>query len=234
VKQVVQDFGSAAADGWSCWAFSNHDVIRHASRLPSPDASDDGRWNRLLIGLLASLRGSICIYQGEELGLPEADVAFEDLQDPYGIRFWPKFKGRDGCRTPMPWNGAEPHAGFTSGKPWLPVDPRHAGLAVAAQEGDDTSALAHYRRVLAFRRSLPALQKGQIEFIHCDDNVLAFTRTHGNDKIVCVFNMGAMPATVTLPQVKVLEDLPASGFGGTHEFGAWALEGFDAYFGRVA
>jgi alpha-glucosidase len=180
------------------------------------------------------MRGSICIYQGEELGLPEADVAFEDLQDPYGIRFWPKFKGRDGCRTPMVWDGAAPAGGFTQGKPWLPVDPRHKALAVSAQQGDEGSMLSHYRRVLAFRRSLPALIKGAIAFIHCDDAVLAFTRTHGNDKILCVFNFGAKPVTLTLPSIKVLEDLPESGFGGAHEFGAWSINGYDAYFGRVA
>ena len=58
---------------------------------------------KVLIALLTSLRGSVCIYQGEELGLTEADIPFERLQDPYGIAFWPEFKGRDGCRTPMPW-----------------------------------------------------------------------------------------------------------------------------------
>jgi hypothetical protein len=76
---------------------------------------------KLAISVLAALRGSICLYQGEELGLPEAELAFEDLRDPYGIRFWPAFKGRDGCRTPMPWEAAKAHAGFTTAaKSWLP------------------------------------------------------------------------------------------------------------------
>ncbi len=92
-----------AADGWACWAFSNHDVMRHATRWnlsPPPQ--------RAFATLLMCLRGSVCLYQGEELGLPEADVAFEDLQDPYGIEFWPEFKGRDGCRTPMVWETSQP------------------------------------------------------------------------------------------------------------------------------
>jgi alpha-glucosidase len=232
VQQVVEDFGAAAVDGWSCWALSNHDVVRHASRL---DVGSGNAWNRVLIGLMGALRGSLCIYQGEELGLAEADVAFEDLQDPYGIRFWPKFKGRDGCRTPMPWDAQLQNAGFsTAPKPWLPVSDTHAALAVAGQESDGHSMLAHYRHMLGFRRGLPALQKGAISFIHADETVLAFTRTHGNDKILCLFNLGARAATVTLPGVKVLEDLPGHGFGGTHEFGAWSLDGYDAYFGRVA
>src|SRR5690606_5593907 len=95
-----------AEDGWACWAFSNHDVARHVSRWSlSAEAA------RAYLVLLMCLRGSVCIYQGEELGLPEAELAFEDLRDPYGIEFWPAYKGRDGCRTPMPWDPDERHAG---------------------------------------------------------------------------------------------------------------------------
>jgi alpha-glucosidase len=231
VQQVVTDFGAAAVDGWSCWALSNHDVVRHTTRL---GAEGKHGMQRLLTGVMGALRGSLCIYQGEELGLAEADVAFEDLQDPYGVRFWPKFKGRDGCRTPMPWDAALPHGGFTAGKPWLPVDARHMVEAVSVQEADPASMLAFYRTFLAFRQSLPALQKGEISFLSSTENVLAFTRTHGNDKILALFNFGTASVTLTLPGVKVLEDLPASGFDGKHEYGAFALNGHDAYFGRVA
>ena len=83
---------------------------------------------RCFTTLMMCLRGSACIYQGEELGLPEADVAYEDLQDPYGIQFWPEFKGRDGCRTPMVWEPSNDMGGFSSGaeaRPWLPVAPEH-------------------------------------------------------------------------------------------------------------
>ena len=72
----------------------------------------------------------------EELGLTEADLAFEDLQDPYGIQFWPDFKGRDGCRTPIPWTSEKPNAGFTTGKPWLPVAEPHIAVAASVQESD--------------------------------------------------------------------------------------------------
>ena len=78
--------------------------------------------------MVCSLRGSVCIYQGEELGLSEAEVPYEALQDPYGIAFWPTFKGRDGCRTPMPWRDDE-HAGFSGVGPWLPVPAQHRALA---------------------------------------------------------------------------------------------------------
>ncbi len=121
------------SDGWSCWALSNHDVVRHATRWGEGEP-DRHAYLKVISALLMSLRGSVCLYQGEELGLDEAELRFEDLQDPYGIRFWPEFKGRDGCRTPMVWEGGTPNAGFSTGKPWLPVPAstmrgsgRHAG-----------------------------------------------------------------------------------------------------------
>ena len=121
--RVVETFDAldaAAPDGWACWAFSNHDVVRHITRWGlSIDAA------KAYATLLMCLRGSACLYQGEELGLPEADIAFEDLQDPYGIEFWPEFKGRDGCRTPMVWQSDNQTGGFSTGKPWLPVPAEH-------------------------------------------------------------------------------------------------------------
>ncbi|TIP69405.1 MAG: alpha-glucosidase, partial [Mesorhizobium sp.] len=98
------------------------------------------------------LRGSICLYQGEELGLEEAELAFEDLRDPYGIRFWPGFKGRDGCRTPMVWEKGAENAGFSTGKPWLPIPESHRARAVDVQNGEAKSVLASYRAMLALRR----------------------------------------------------------------------------------
>src|SRR4051794_24361211 len=86
----------------------------------------DPAFARLLMALLLSLRGSVCLYQGEELGLTEADLREADLRDPFGIAYWPEFRGRDGSRTPMPWCAEAPHAGFTTGdRPWLPVPPAH-------------------------------------------------------------------------------------------------------------
>ena len=91
IAEVLRRFEAGAPEGWACWAFSNHDVERHASRWKLTEAQI-----RLYLAILLTLRGSVCLYQGEEIGLPEAYVPFEDLRDPYGIRFWPKFRGRDG------------------------------------------------------------------------------------------------------------------------------------------
>ena len=90
---------------------------------------------RVLVALLGSLRGSVCIYEGEELGLTEADIPLEKLQDPFGITFWPEYKGRDGCRTPMPWSGRERYAGFSEAELWLPIPEEHRSRAVDARGG---------------------------------------------------------------------------------------------------
>ena len=120
--------------------------MRHASRW---NLGEEAR--RVYAALLLSLRGSVCLYQGEELGLTEAYVAFEDLQDPYGIRFWPKFKGRDGCRTPMPWVSDNQNGGFSDGRPWLPVAMEHLNRAVVQQANDPDVTLAFYKAMIAFR-----------------------------------------------------------------------------------
>ena len=101
-RSRVEEFQSGAPDGWPCWSFSNHDVTRHVSRWAEHGVSEQAL-ARQTFALLSTLKGTICLYQGEELGLPEADILFEELTDPPGIRFWPEYKGRDGCRTPMPW-----------------------------------------------------------------------------------------------------------------------------------
>ncbi|TNC50439.1 DUF3459 domain-containing protein [Rubellimicrobium rubrum] len=185
----------AAPDAWPCWSYSNHDTVRHITRWNLSDAGA-----RAYTNLLMCLRGSVCLYQGEELGLPEADVAFEDLQDPYGIAFWPEFKGRDGARTPMVWDVSNQAAGFSTGKPWLPVSPVHQPLAAAAQEQDDASMLAHYQRALAFRRRHPALRSGAQSPMIATGNVVQFVRIGGGEQVFVSVNLGDGSATVAVPQ----------------------------------
>jgi len=231
VRSVLEAFGRVASDGWSCWAFSNHDVMRTASRWAAGEA-DPVAYLKVISALLMSLRGSVCIYQGEELGLTEADLKFEDLQDPYGIRFWPEFKGRDGCRTPMVWDAAARNGGFSTARPWLPVPGEHLARAVSVQQGDPASLLEHYRRFLAFRRQHPALAKGAIDFIESDGDTVAFTRREGNERIVCAFNLGAKPAEIDLGQ-GAMQPLPGHGFSGQAGNGPVRLGGYGAWFGRM-
>lgn len=194
IVEVMKRVDEVAADGWACWAFSNHDVERHASRWDLSPAAQ-----RMFATLIMCLRGSVCIYQGEELGLPEADVAFEDLQDPYGIEFWPQFKGRDGCRTPMIWENNNQNGGFSEGRPWLPVASEHLALAVAAQEDEPGALLHHYRRAIAFRHAHPALASGEHDGLRGVGDVVYFTRQHPDETLLCVFNISDTPSDFAMP-----------------------------------
>jgi alpha-glucosidase len=182
------------AQAWPSWALSNHDAPRVATRW----ARGDPARARQLVALLACLRGTVFLYQGEELGLPQSDIAFEDLRDPVGRAHWPRDKGRDGCRTPMPWVAGHPSGGFTDARPWLPSDAGHRALAVDRQEADAGSTLHLTRRVLALRRAHPALRIGRFETLHADADLLVCRRVHGADAVLAAFNLGQQAATHTL------------------------------------
>jgi alpha-glucosidase len=178
------------------------------------------------------MRGSVCLYQGEELGLTEAELAFEDLVDPYGIEFWPQFKGRDGCRTPMVWQTQSPTGGFTTAtRPWLPVPADHLTKAVDRQVADPRSVLAHYREMLAFRHRHPALRKGSITTLDAPEGVLAFLREDGSERLYCVFNMSEKAAVVDVPSGFELAESGAPGLVDEPVSGALSLAPFGAYIG---
>jgi alpha-glucosidase len=172
---------------WPSIAFSNHDVIRTLTRFGGENAPP--ALARLLLALLVSLKGTLLLYQGEELGLPEAALRRNQIRDPIGDLYYPLYRGRDGCRTPMPWDDAAPNLGFTIGTPWLPLAPEHRALAVALQERDPQSTLSYARRLLTARRSSDALRLGDIEFLDAPPPVLTFLRTHEHERMLCVFNM---------------------------------------------
>jgi alpha-glucosidase len=207
-------FSEVVGDGWPCWALSNHDVTRVATRWGG-DVPNQGLL-RLAAAMQMSLRGSPSLYQGDELGLPEVDIAFEDLQDPYGKEMWPEFKGRDGCRTPMPWSSTEPQAGFSaSADTWLPVAKTHLPLAVDAQQEDEKSLLKYYTQLLMWRRGVPALIKGSMQLLPKDSQVLAFVREHLGVKMLCIFNFSANDAQLVLPkEFANAVELPGSGLSG--------------------
>ncbi|WFR95834.1 alpha-glucosidase family protein [Rhizobium tumorigenes] len=232
IEEVMKDFGAAAPDGWACWAFSNHDVVRHVSRWGSLVA-DREAFAKQYSAILMTLRGSVCLYQGEELGLTEAEIAFQDLQDPYGIQFWPEFKGRDGCRTPMVWDSQVVQGGFSTEKPWLPVPVEHILRAVSVQSGDEHSVLEHYRRFLAFRKQHPAFASGEISFYPPQDDVMLYTRTFGNETILCVFNMSASDGSAELPE-GAWEALSGHGFASEIYGNKIDIPAWGAYFARLA
>jgi alpha-glucosidase len=192
IRQVLETLDDRLpGPGIACHALSNHDKPRAVTRWGQ--GKDPSKLARQLLALMSCLKGAICLYQGDELGLPEADVPYDQLQDPFGKRFWPEFKGRDGCRTPMPWTA---DGGFSSATPWLPIDPRHLELNVEAQDRDPGSVLNFARQAFALRRSEAALHSGSIEFTECGPGVLAFHRRHLGRTLTCVFNLDTVEREV--------------------------------------
>jgi alpha-glucosidase len=174
--------------GWPSWAFSNHDSSRAVSRWAPPE----GRAARAALDmlLLASLRGNIFLYQGEELGLPQAELALDQIRDPEAIANWPLTRGRDGARTPIPWRADAPNAGFSTATPWLPIGAGHEALAADRQENDPSSQLALTRRLVRLRQTRPSLRMGSLLPIDGTDQVLAFERVFNGERTLCLFNLG--------------------------------------------
>lgn len=196
VREQVEAVSAAGVDAWPSWAFSNHDAPRVASRWGE---GKPARYRQVLIALLTSLRGTAFLYQGEELGLPQAEVPFERLRDPEGIAFWPAHKGRDGSRTPMPWAARAAHGGFSVAEPWLPVDLGHLDLAVDFQDSRPHSTLSFTRRWMAWRQAQPVLKSGAIRFLDIPGDVLGFVRGEGAGQVLLLFNLGDTAARVGLP-----------------------------------
>ncbi|HJV87620.1 MAG TPA: alpha-glucosidase [Noviherbaspirillum sp.] len=180
----------------ACYAMSNHDKPRVATRWLN--GRDREQFTKEMLALLFTMHGDICLYQGEELGLPEAEVPFERLQDPFGKNFWPKFKGRDGCRTPMPWTN-HVHGGFSEVEPWLPLDEIHRELNINSQEMRPHSVLNFAREMIALRKARPELDHGSLRLIDAPEGVLAFSRQQEGRELVCLFNMDVTEKQVPVP-----------------------------------
>lgn len=217
ISTPVIEEKSINGQSWPCWAFSNHDVVRVATRWQENNPDHNPNYPKMLIGLLGCLRGSFCLYQGEELALPEAQLSYDDLVDPWGIALWPEWQGRDGCRTPMPWDANTPQAGFTLShrKPWLPVVETHIPLSVSVQEAHNDSTLNFTRQFLQWRKNHNVLKNGEIDFIDEGSGVLHFTRLEGNMIYRCIFNLTPNPVRVETDQTNLLYALDAELSGRT-------------------
>lgn len=236
LRSLLQEHAAMSQTGWTCWSFSNHDVERAISRWNPRRGQDDPPQDfaALLMALLLSLRGSVCLYQGEELGLPEADLEIEQLRDPFGIAFWPEFRGRDGSRTPMPWEPDAPSAGFTAAaESWLPIPKPHRDRAVGRLEHDPQALLHLYRRFLTWRRTQHALLYGSLEPLDLAEPLIGFTRTHGLDRIFALFNVGDQPITVSLDRFGPLNVLPSSGFAAEMHQGQAILPSYGVLFAAL-
>lgn len=228
IRAVIATTLDTIEPGKLVFATSNHDVPRVASRFVAGPLTEAERDDVALtvIAMETSLPGGACLYNGEELALPEAAVPFEKMRDPYGIAFYPEFPGRDGARTPMPWQAQAPQAGFcATAEPWLPIDPRHRARAVDLQEADPDSALNRTRRFLAWRRTQPALRGTGARVVDAGDDlvlVLRWAEAAVEDgaapaAILCAFNFTREPVAVDLARLglRAPQVLAGSGFAPT-------------------
>lgn len=188
--RIVEYEAALPEGGWPNWVLGNHDRPRIATRVGPAQA-------RVAAMLLLTLRGTPTLYQGDELGLTDARVPADKVQDPRELREPGLGLGRDPVRTPLPWDAS---GGFTTGDPWLPIDPAHLPLNVEAQAGDPASMLVFYRRLLALRRATPALATGPIDDVGADGHILTYRR--GDYRIV--LNLGSQPGVITLEPGQVV------------------------------
>jgi alpha-glucosidase len=197
--------------GWPNWVLGNHDRSRVASRLGQDQAC-------VAAMLLLSLRGTPTIYQGEELGMQDAAIDPADVQDPWEKNVPGLGLGRDPVRTPMLWSG-ELHGGFTTGKPWLPVDLAETA-DISRQRGDRTSMLSLYRALLELRRTEPALTIGSYEPVAQSGSMLVYQRRYRDRTLQIALNLSdkpqALPPEMSAGRILLSTKPDRPGFFGNH------------------
>jgi alpha-glucosidase len=192
IARIVRDYEAALPKGgWPNWVLSNHDQKRIATRVGAAEA-------RVAAMLLLTLRGTPTLYYGSEIGLEDVPIPSDRVQDPWeknepGLGF-----GRDPARTPMPWDGSE-NAGFSTATPWLPLNPDWRERNVERLSADPTSILNLYRRLIALRRSHPALSRGDYVHAHVEGDLYAYERRNGDERLLVGLNFGHRPQRLTLP-----------------------------------
>jgi alpha-glucosidase len=185
IADLIAAYEAALPPGaWPNWVLGNHDRSRLASRIGGEQA-------RVAAMLLLTLRGTPTIYQGEELGMRDVEIAAEAVKDPWEKNAPALGLGRDPVRTPMPWN-SEMHGGFTNGQPWLPPGVDDIPNA-EAQSADRASMLSLYRALLRLRRSEPAFSIGSYVSWPCTESVLIYERRHATRRLLVALNFSNQP-----------------------------------------
>ena len=180
---------------WPCWVLNNHDNRRSISRYAAGELTEARA--KVAATMLLTLRGTPFLYYGEELGLREGNIPRAEIVDPPGLKYWPFYKGRDGCRTPMPWD-TTPHAGFSSARPWLRVNSDYARVNVESERRDPNSLLNYYRRLIALRRASPALQQGTYRVLDPAGDVYAYQRAASGQCLLIALNFSPRPTQLQL------------------------------------
>ncbi len=196
IARREQTFNTAGI--WPTNVMSNHDLPRAASRYSK---GEDDSQARVAMALLLTLRGTAFMYYGEEIGMRDITLRRSEILDPPGQRYWPIYKGRDGCRSPMQWdNGVQ--AGFTTGTPWLPVHPDFLHRNVLAQQADPQSLFHFTKSLLALRKTQPALHCGDYLPLKAPAGSLAYLRSTPEQTILVAINFKGRPEKFTPPDGK--------------------------------
>jgi len=231
------------SDGGNCWIVGNHDYGRLKSCWTGKDVNGKpypDEFYHAIAAMLLSMPGAFCLYQGDELGLPEAgipeDIPPEEIKDPFGKALYPEVPGRDGSRTPMPWQFNAAHAGFTVAKhAWLPVPDDHFSLAANVQEPDPNSLLNTWRRLMHWRQDQPALIKGMTnaKVLETDEPLFAFIRESEEQRLLCMFNLGDMPVKYDLSAYPDCQEVKGSGFTTDRSGDQLKIPAYGVFFGEL-
>lgn len=197
IAAAIDEYETALpSEGWPNWVLGNHDRPRTASRIGLQQA-------KVAAMLLLTLRGTPTIYYGEEIGMRDVPIPFEEMQDPQGINMPDKNLSRDPCRTPMQWS-PEKNAGFTRTRPWLRVDTNFARENVKVQKSDPHAMLLFYKRLIALRKKEPSLTTGNYKLIFADKQLLAYTRQATHEQaFLILLNLSHRPAYFNTQKLKL-------------------------------
>lgn len=241
MHDILEKVMTSFRDGGTCWIVGNHDYGRLRTRWTGKDINGDPypeTFYRMMVALLLSLPGAFCLWQGDELGLPVAeipgDIDPEDIKDPFGKALYPDVVGRDGSRTPMPWTSEVPRGGFTiAEKPWLPIPENHLERSVNRQHRDMNSLLNTWRRLLHWRKNQPALEAGKLDLLETRETILAFSRYYAGQHLLCLFNIGDEPSHYDLSRYESCEAIAHLGFEFSLDESQVILPAYGVFFGRL-
>lgn len=192
IATAIDEYEQALpGQGWPNWVLGNHDRPRIASRVGAEQA-------RVAALLLLTLRGTPTLYYGDEIGMRDVAIPFDEVQDPQGLNMPEKNLSRDPERTPMQWSH-EPNAGFTEGKPWLRLARDFARQNVGQQQADPYSMLTFYKRLINIRQQEPSLNVGDYRPVYSDAQLIAYIRqAESAPRFLIVLNLSHSPGYLTL------------------------------------
>jgi alpha-glucosidase len=195
-KAIRDQAQSLDVRSWPTLVLSNHDTRRIATRH---HAAKDDRKLKLLAILLLTLRGTPYLYYGDEIGMRNVPICFNEMKDKIGKKYWFIPVGRDGCRSPMQWD-ASSYAGFSKHTPWIKVHANHIQRNVETLEKDEKSILNFHKNLIRLRRNHPALQEGKQELLpSLPRSAIGYIRQAGDESFLVALNFSVFPVRLTLP-----------------------------------